>query len=82
MKSRSIKPAQIFAEGLYSDYRSFLVSLREKVNSQLNNNPSIKYIPSKDVVVEDQGINFLVKILETLKHKPQGDKETFEADQK
>jgi len=59
-------------------FRTVLEQLQTKVTSQFKNNPSIKYIPSKDYVVEDNGIQFVIKILETLRLKPMGDKERFE----
>ena len=55
-------------------------SLKTKVKDNFYNNPSIVYIPSAEHTIVDQGIEFNVKILESLSKKPESKKENFSAE--
>jgi hypothetical protein len=56
-----------------------LSSLKTVVREKFHNNPSIVYIKSSEHTVKDHasGIDFNVKIMESLNHKPEGQKDTF-----
>ena len=53
-------------------YPEFLSHLRAKVRDNYSKNPSIHYIKSSEDMIPDSGIDFNVKILESLKKKPEG----------
>ena len=56
-----------------------LANLKTLVKEKFYNNPSIVYIKSSEHAIKDlnSGIDFNVKIMESLNHKPEGQKDTF-----
>lgn len=60
-------------------FKEILTGLKQTVKDRFVNNPSIVYIKSSEHEIEDQGIKFNVKILESLGSKPTATKDTFKA---
>ena len=60
-----------------------LGNLKTLVREKFCHNPSIVYIKSSEHTVKDQasGIEFNVKIMESLNHKPEGQKDSFAGEQ-
>ena len=64
-------------------FTELLTSLRPLVIEKFSNNPSIVYIKSSEHIIKDPyGIDFNVKILESLNHKPEGQKDQFTGEKK
>ncbi|CDW85382.1 atp adenylyltransferase (5-p-4-tetraphosphate phosphorylase ii) [Stylonychia lemnae] len=58
--------------------QEFLVHLKDAVKTNFKNNPSIQYLKtSENIKKSDQGIDYDLKVIETLNNKPDGTKEDF-----
>ena len=63
---------------LSSGLKEILSSLKHKVKDQFINNPALIYIKSSEHSVTDpSGIEFNIKIMESLNSKPEGEKTHF-----
>jgi hypothetical protein len=59
------------------NYSLFLKTLDQRVRYAFPNNPSIKPISFSEENIEDNGINFNIKVLHLLQQKPTSTKDTF-----
>lgn len=61
-----------------SGLRELLSTLKMKVKDSFKNNPALVYIKSSEHIISDpHGIEFNVKIMESLNNKPEGEKTSF-----